>query len=366
MPKKKKLEFEHKKRANTGCLRGVLYLLFISGASLFLAVFGWNCANDVLALNKINKPDKEVSITIPTNFTIQELSKNLAKEGVIDRAWLFTLFCRFTSAQEKIEPGTFTINARLDYNAIVKSFVNRPVREEVLVVIPEGKNLLETLTILSEAGVASLEDLLRAADEEEFSHSFLQDLPMNPGRLEGYLYPDTYIFYTDWSPRSALSKMLSQFGTKLTPSVRTRLDGIQYDLNEILTIASLIQMEAATISEMRYISSVIWNRLASSRFPNLQIDATAVYLMKMAGRPVDSAEDVLRGREIDSPYNTSLSPGLPPGPICSPGLEAIRAALYPASTNYYYYALSTDGTHEFFSNETAFNNFRRSNRFRSW
>jgi UPF0755 protein len=240
------------------------------------------------------------------------------------------------------------------------------VREEVLVVIPEGKTLRETLTILSEAGVADFDDLRRAAATEEFSHSFLQEVPMGPGWLEGYLFPDTYIFFTDWNPRSALSKMLGQFGSILTPSVRERLDSIDYNLNEILTIASLIQMEAATISEMRNISSVIWNRLSSSRFPNLQIDATAVYLMKMAGREVNSAEDVLRGREIDSPYNTSLYPGLPPGPICSPGLEAIRAALYPYNTNFYYYALSKDGTHRFFRNDTEFNNFRRSNDFRSW
>jgi UPF0755 protein len=189
---------------------------------------------------------------------------------------------------------------------------------------------------------------------------------MGQGRLEGYLFPDTYIFYTDWNPRSAISKMLSQFGSVLTPSVRSRLDDIDFSLNEILTIASLIQMEAATISEMRNISSVIWNRLASSRFSTLQIDATAVYLMKMAGREVNSAEDVLRGREIDSPYNTSLYPGLPPGPICSPGLEAIRAALYPYNTNYYFYALSRDRTHRFFNSEAEFNNFRRGSNFVSW
>jgi UPF0755 protein len=366
---KKKMEFETKKRANTGCLRGLLYLLFIVGSSFFIAVFAWNCANDVLALNKTNRPDDEVTITILENYSLNDLSRTLAKEGVIDRPWLFTLFCRFSKAEEKIEAGVFTISTRLDYNAIVKSFVNIPVREEVWVVIPEGKNILEIFEMLSENGVCSVKDLARAAEEEEFSHSFLQDLPMSPNWLEGYLYPDTYIFYTDSNPRSVLSKMLSQFGTMLTPSVRDELAAWEakgYDLNDILTIASLIQLEAATISEMRNISSVIHNRLGNRNFPHLQIDATAVYLMKMEGRAVTSAEDVLEGRKIDSPYNTSMYEGLPPGPICSPGLEAIRAAIYPAKTSYYYYALSTDRTHEFFSTEAAFNNFRRSSNFSSW
>jgi UPF0755 protein len=240
------------------------------------------------------------------------------------------------------------------------------VREEVLVIIPEGKNLLETLSMLSEAGVAELEDLLHAAAEEEFSHSYLRDIPMSPGRLEGYLFPDTYIFYTDWNPRSAISKMLSHFGSILTPSVRARLDVLEesgYDLNDILAIASLIQLEAATISEMRNISSVIWNRLGSSSFPTLDIDATSVYLMKLEGREVNSAADVREGRQIDSPYNTFMYNGLPPGPICSPGLEAIRAALYPYNTRYFYYALSTDRTHRFFNSSADFNRFLNSRDF---
>lgn len=370
---KPKISFEQKKRANTGCLRGVLYMLFITGTAFFLAVFGWNCANDVLALRKSGD---EVTIIIPKNFTIEDISRDLASEKIIDRAWLFTMFCKFSKAEEKIEPGEYLVDPSLDYNAIVKRFVNRPVREEVLVVIPEGKTLHETLTILSEAGVAPLEDLLRSAGEDEFTQSFLEGVPMSPLWLEGYLYPDTYIFFTDWNARSALSKMLSQFNTILVPSVREELSNIDYSLHEILTIASLIQMEAATVSEMRVISSVIHNRLKSRDFPYLQIDATSVYLMGKEN--VNSPEDVLEGQKIDNPYNTYMYEGLPPGPICSPGLEAFRAAIYPAKTNYHFYALGHDdncrrtgdgccrGYHRFFNNSSGFNDFRRGSIFRSW
>jgi UPF0755 protein len=350
--------FDKKPRANTGCLRGIMYFLFIVTVSVFLAVFGWNCINDVLALTKADKP---VEITIPENFDIRDISKDLADLGVISHPWLFNLFSDYSGAAEKIEPGHYTINANYDYNAIVKSFVNRPVREAVKVVVPEGRNLVETLTLIAEAGVSDLESLLLAADAEEFAFGFLEDLPMTPGRLEGYLFPDTYDFYTTARPRAVLLRLLNTFNRNFNRGMRKSLDEMDYTLNEILTIASLIQLEAANETEMRDISSVIHNRLNSNTMRRLQIDATSVYLIGIEN--VGSAEDVLRGRQIDSPYNTFLYDGLPPGPICSPGITAIRAALWPSKTNYYFYALHVDRTHRFFTNRDAFDRFLRSGDF---
>ncbi|MCL2003361.1 MAG: endolytic transglycosylase MltG [Oscillospiraceae bacterium] len=346
---------EQKPKANTGCLRGILYFVCITTASLFLAIFGWNCVNDVLALIK---PDKEVQITIAEDFNTRELARELAELGVVNYAWLFSLFCDYTDAEEHIEPGTYTINSRLDYNAIVRSFVIIPVREEVTISIPDARTLLETLTIIAEAGVSDLESLLREADEGEFAFSFLDDVPMQPGRLEGYLFPDTYVFYTTASPRSVLRRILNNFNLKFSDNLRKPLATMDYSLNEILTIASLIQMEAANSSEMKSISAVIHNRLNSNTLRNLEIDATSVYLM---GREnIHSAADVREGRLIDSPYNTFLYEGLPPGPICSPGTEAIRAALWPDSTRYYFYALHVDRTHRFFRDSDSFERFIRS------
>ena len=353
--KEKKVEFERKQRANTGCLRGILYFLIIFGTSLSLAIFGWNCANDVLALIK---QDNEVAVSIPEDFTIRELSRELAELGVINRAWLFTLYCNYADAEEKIEPGHYIISSKLDYNAIVKSFVHIPERGEVTVRITEGKTLMETLTLIVDQGVGNLDSLIKAVEEEEFAFDFLEDLPFAPGRLEGFLYPDTYVFYTDAGARSILLKFLNNFSLKFTPKMRERLNAIEYGLNEILTIASLIEMEAANVAEMKEISAVIWNRLGNDNFPRLDIDATVYYLIperKERGERL-TAEDLA----IDSPYNTRLHPGLPPGPICSPGIEAIRAALYPSNTRDYYYALHKDGTHRFFRDSDSFTRFRNS------
>ncbi|MDR0292724.1 MAG: endolytic transglycosylase MltG [Oscillospiraceae bacterium] len=358
MPEKKKMkvEFERKQRANTGCLRGILYFLIISGTSLFLAVLGWGCVNDVLALTK---PDKEVTVSIPRDYTIPELSRELAELGLIEKPWLFTLYCNYSHAKDKIEPGSYTINSSLDYNAIIKSFVTVVEREVVEVRVIEGKNLEETFRLIAEQGVCGYEELLKAADEEEFSFDFLEDLPVRPGRLEGYLYPDTYLFYTDVSPRSVLLKFLNNFKLKLTPSMRNRLNTIEYDLNGILTIASMIEMEAASDSERNLISSVIYNRLG--RDMRLDIDATVYYLVpeRKENQERLTAEDL----EIDSPYNTRRYAGLPPGPICSPSYASIRAALYPASTKYLYYALDKERNHRFFNDSASFERFIKSKDF---
>ncbi len=357
---KKPIEFEKRKRANTGCLRGVLYFVLILVVSLFLAVFAWNCANDVLALSKSDKP---VTVTIAEGYTISELSRNLKELGVIENSWLFTLYCNFSDAEEDIEPGTFEVNAKLDYHALVHSFVNRVERTTVQVKITEGKTLRETLRLIADQGVSNYETLLAAVATAELTdYPFLDEIPMNENRLEGYLYPDTYIFYSDSPPAAVFDKFLDNFDLKLTRTMRQQLEQIEYSLNEILTIASLIQMEAATISEMKNISSVIYNRLNSERYPRLELDATGVYIIGRDGGEL-TPEQIYASRSIDNPYNTFMYEGLPPGPICSPSLDAISAALYPGNTDYYFYALGKDGVHHFFETESGFNNFINSSQF---
>ncbi|MDR1692753.1 MAG: endolytic transglycosylase MltG [Oscillospiraceae bacterium] len=356
---KKKITFEKRKRANTGCLRGILYFVFILVVSSFLAVFAWNCANDVLALSK---PDQEVSVTIAEDYTIAELSRNLKELGVIEHTWLFTLYCNFSDAQEEIEPGTFIINSNLDYHALVSSFVNRVERRTVQVKIPQGLTMMETLRLVADAGVSDYQTLLGSVGSTELDYSILADVPMEPNRLEGFLYPDTYLFYTDSSPSTVYSKFLSNFSAKFAPSFRNQLSQMDYDLNQILTVASLVEKEAASVSEMYEVAYVIYNRLGSANYKKLQIDATGVYLLELLGRDqtveLTSAE-IRASRDIDHPYNTFLYEGLPPGPICSPSIDAIRAALFPRSENGnpYFYALSKTGQHEFFESYSAFERF---------
>ena len=200
---------------------------------------------------------------------------------------------------------------------------------------------------------------MSCAAEFDFDYEFLEGLePGDANRLEGYLFPDTYEFYENSSPERAIKKFLDNFKSKVTEEMFLTAAQMGRDFNEVLTVASLIEKEAASDAERSTISSVIYNRLASPDFPYLNIDATVLYALGEHKEKL-TYEDL----QIDSPYNTYLYQGLPPGPICSPGLTSIRAALGPEETNYYYYALQTDGLHAFFSSKYEFDQFINSSAF---
>ena len=193
------------------------------------------------------------------------------------------------------------------------------------------------------------------AANHDYAFSFLQDLPLGDyHRLEGYLYPDTYEFTTPQNPLYVINKMLVRFDAKLTEELRQQIADSGRTIHEVLTVASLIEKETDG-ADRADIASVIYNRLNnpnSSAGTNgyLQIDATLAYLN---GGKVPTEAD----KSIDSPYNTYLYPGLPPGPIANPGIESILAAINPSSTSYYYYVLGDDDRHHFFNTYREMQNF---------
>ena len=257
---------------------------------------------------------------------------------------------------------------------------NRLVRT---VTIPEGYTCAQIFTLLEQEGVCRAEDLYEAAANYPFDYDFLTDLPYGAdNRLEGYLFPDTYEFYSvkseednddpDWTwPEGAvgddaervIERFLDNFQQRFTDEMRAAIDELnvrltarmqangfteeeiaegQLDLHDIVIIASLIERESAGADESPRIASVIYNRLCSKDYPLLQIDAAVLYALG-ENREELTSEDLM----IDSPYNTHRYPGLPAGPIANPGLASLEAALYPEETSYYFYALDTDGTHHF-------------------
>ena len=342
-----------RRRRSAGTTAGfaALYVLGVIGASILLACIGWIAANDVLALNK---PEKDVVITISSEDTFNDVVDKLEEEGLIEYKFLFKLFASFTHGKDKVTMGTYKLNTDMDYRALLSGMsINSSNRAEITVTIPEGYTLAQIFQMLEEKGVATVEDLNQAAAEHDYAFSFLQDIPLGEAtRLEGFLYPDTYNFYTPHDPVYAINKMLVNFDAKYTDEMRQQVADSGYSIREILTIASMIERETDG-SDRGKIASVIYNRLNN---PNagtvgyLQIDATLAYIN---GGKVPTAAD----KEIDSPYNTYKYKGLPPGPIASPGLESIQAAMDPADTSYYYYALGDDETHHFFRTYSEMQNF---------
>ena len=331
----------------------LLYVVFVIGISALLACVGWIAANDVLALNK--EPNT-VTVTISKDDSFSDVTDMLKENGLIEYKALFNLFATFTGGKDDVVAGTFTLNTDMDYRALLNGMsANSATKATIRVTIPEGYTLDQIFALLEERGVASVEELQDMAANHDYAFSFLQDLPLGDyHRLEGYLYPDTYEFTTPERPLYVINKMLVQFDAQLKDEMRQEIWDSGRSIHEIVIVASMIEKETDG-SDRADIASVIYNRLNnpnSSAGTNgyLQIDATLAYIN---GGNVPTDAD----RSIDSPYNTYLYQGLPPGPIASPGLESIQAAMDPADTSYYYYVLGDDNTHHFFRTYSEMQNF---------
>ena len=348
----------------SGCLGGLMYFVFVVSVSVILACLGWMAASDVLALNK---PKTEAVVTLddsvftdetitttdaegnPVEKTISVadmdyVADQLKNEGLIEYKGLFKFYCKISHAAQKLDPGSYELSTDFDYRALVKKMnQGSGAAVTVDVTFPEGFNMKQIFERLAENKVSSYDDLMKAAADFSYNYSFLNEEDKgDASRLEGYLFPDTYTFYVYMEPSSAIGKFLDNYNLKVTDEMKQQAADMGYTMDQIVTIASMIEKEAANDEERAAIASVIYNRLAAGM--PLQIDATVQYA-KGNDEALTEADF-----QIDSPYNTYKNTGLPAGPICNPGLASIQAALNPDSTNYYYYALDTaTKTHKFFS-----------------
>lgn len=373
-----------KRRRRRRRMNPLLYILLVVAVSAILAGLGWIWASDVLALNK---PAHSATLTIPdTVFSSREetteveedgevkevtktvtvadldyVSNQLKSEGLIEYKALFKLFCTFSHADKKLSPGTYELNTEMDYNALVNAMSSRSgSRKTTSVTIPEGYTIDQIFDLLEKQGVSTVTTLQKVAAEYDFKYSFLKGvLPLGDyHRLEGYLFPDTYEFYMGGGETEAvqvLNKMILRFDRQFTDELREQCTEMGYTIHEMLTIASLIEKETDGTDQTR-IASVIYNRLNHPEYETvglLQIDAAIAYV---TGRTVTQADY----QNVDSPYNTYLNKGLPPGPIASPGMVAINSALNPENTSYYYYVLGNDGLHHYAKTSSEFERLKAS------
>lgn len=214
----------------------------------------------------------------------------------------------------------------------------------VTVMFPEGSTVSQIALLLEENGVCSASDFMAEADNPLNLEGFSFEIP-NPDErsflLEGYLFPDTYEFYKTESASSAIKRFLKNTESKLTEEIRTECDKLGFTLDEILTLASIIQEEAGNPAEMDKVSSVLHNRLQSKKYPRLQCDVATFYLRNYVKPYVDEA----RYEELTALYNTYKCDGLPAGPITNSGIDAVKAALFPEKTDWYYFVTDSDGVY---------------------
>lgn len=318
----------------------MVYWAFILGASMLLSALIIVAANEVFAFQK---PDHQAVVEIPENATTSQVAKILKQSDIIAHPSLFQVFVSMTTDDVKFIAGKHEPNANLDYRALVRMLTRKSTyKETVRVTIPEGYEVKQIVELLVDKGVceqAALEEVLKNYD---FEDAFLKDLKKGElTRLEGYLFPDTYEFYVGDDPARVVKKIIANFDNKFTENMEARAKELKMTVHEVITLASIIEREA-TANDRGLISSVFHNRLDSKKYPYLQSCATVQYAMG-THKKILTVEDT----KLDSPYNTYQHKGLPPGPIASPGSEAIEAALYPDDTDYLFFALQKDGTHKF-------------------
>lgn len=357
----------------SGCLGGLIYFAFVVSISIILACVGWMAASDVLALNKesvtatvtLDKAEfKDVTISYTDaegnakersghQVSVGYVAKQLKDAGIIKYKGLFELYCSVSHAKTKIDPGTYELSTNYDYRALVKKMqVGSGAMVTTKVTIPEGYTMEQIFHKLEDENVCSYDDLMDAAANYSYNYSFIdQSMQGDAKRLEGFLFPDTYEFYQGMQASSAINKFLENFHDRLTAEMLEKADERGMTMQEVVTVASMIEKEAANDDERAMIAAVIYNRIEAGM--PLQIDSTIMYVLP-EHKDVLTVEDT----KIDSPYNTYQNKGLPPTPIANPGLASIKATLSPASTQALYYALDAEsGTHKFFTNYGEFQAF---------
>ncbi len=283
-------------------------------------------------------------LVIRPNDSGSDLRRSLAEAGLPTNRRLYNYFMDFAGADRQLQPGKYRVPGGLSHRQLA-NFFRHTAPELTRVTIREGLTLREIAPLLSRGiptDSTELVSLLRDAD-------FRRSLGIEAPSFEGFLFPETYSFYPYQEPREVIEEMVAMFRRSFSTEMERRRNQLKMSLLEAVTLASMIEAEAADGAERALISSVFHNRLRKGM--KLQCDPTVIYALGGLERPLLRAD-----LDIDSPYNTYLYYGLPPGPIGAPGLASLEAALNPAETDYYYFVATGDGRHIFTSTLSQHNN----------
>ena len=363
----------HRRRRRNSLAVLVGYLIFVLLASAILAGVGWMLGSDFCAFNR--GALRETSVEVTAEDSVSTVADKLQDAGLIKYKWFFKLYAGISHADKKIGIGTYTLNTEMDYRALILGMHNSSgnlTAETVTVTIPEGYTVRQTIRLLAEKGVNTEENLLEAVRTATYDYSFINNNSEDPSRLEGYLFPDTYEFFTDDSVYNYVNTFYKEFDAK-TSDLWDTISEKGTTMNDVVILASFIQEEAGMPAEDAKVSACFHNRLesddpqwaehklesnASSYIMNdsdnnyLWNSPTAVYY----GWPEQGAvpDDVL------AHYDTYRISGLPAGAITNPGIDAIAAALNPdqeyLDEGYYFFVTGNpNGDHpgEYFYAKTA-------------
>lgn len=308
----------------------LLVLVVIVAAAIAIPLVQLNAAREV----------DETTVEIPNNATTAQIGALLVENNVVNSNFIFKLYLRMNSELAgQLKAGVYTFNGSYTVAEVVNELTKGGAPVGIKVTIPEGYNRTQIAETLAENDIVAVEAFIEACQNGDYPYDYLP-APGSDERLQGYLYPETYFFPTGVDAEAVVQMMLAEFDKQFNDEWRAQLVSRDLTMNDLVIMASIVEREAVVTEDRPIIAGVFYNRLAANM--KLQSCATVQYALGEV-KPVLTYADLA----VESPYNTYIVDGLPPGPICSPGYASLKAALFPTETDYLYFVAKNDGSHVF-------------------
>lgn len=313
-------------------------ILFVIPTALIIAAVWWFFAE----LQPANKADTTtVSIVIAPKTGLRGIGNQLDAAHLVHNKYVFEAAVLLAGLSKDLKAGTYDLSPSMSSTAIARALTRNPHTNDVTLTILEAQSNAEIGQYLESKHIGTAQDFITASavtdsrtilPDDRFD--FLSEKPANVS-LQGFLFPDTYRVFPNATAVDVIKKMLTNFGTKVTPDLRQQITSQGKTLYQVLTLASIVEKEAKTDADRKMVADVFWRRLAAGM--PLQSDVTVEYVTGHASIQAGDTDTV-------SPYNTYVNKGLPPTPIDNPGLSSIMAVIQPTSNTYWYFLADTSGT----------------------
>lgn len=325
-----------------------IFTLIIFLALVAVIIFGY--VNYVFYWAQPEMGAPAVKFEIKKGESIAVIAKNLKAQNLLGNTWLFRAFLKAKKLDKNIPAGEFSLQEGMSYSALAGVLAN-PEQNLIKLLFREGENLRDYGAILEKGNLLDDETFQKVTGAPAVDYRFAktEDLPQDFSAdfdfladkpkylsLEGYLFPDTYFFRPGETAENIARFMLVNFGKKLTPEIREEIKKQGKSIHEIITMASIVEAEARNLEDRKIVAGILWKR--ESIGMALQVDSSVNYITG-GNKPAINSDE----QKIDSLYNTYKYPGLPPGPINNPGIEAIEAAIYPTPSDYWFFLTGKDG-----------------------
>jgi len=310
------------------------FIIFFSAIFLVGTVVGASFVWDAF-LRSPGRNSSEVVLTVTSGESVGDISQALEENKLIPGQWGFRFYVKLIQAERQFQPGEFTLQTGMNYAALTAA-LTAVSPDEVTITFPEGLTIEQMAARVDSAfGEGWGDDWLASLNNQKWSetYSFLSE-----NSIEGYLFPDTYRVSRSGFPDDLTYKLLTNFGEKLSPELRVEIFRQGKTIHDVVTLASIVEKEVTSDEDRAKVADLFWRRLKVDMA--LQADSTVHFIVGSDGSTVYTSDI---DRSIDSPFNTYLYRGLPPGPICNPSLSALKAVIYPTKNDYWYFLTDTDG-----------------------